>query len=79
MENRTTTPKLRLQITTYEFYSNFWQPTVTHTFYGNTEEELQKIRDAHRKTDTFFNGSFTGKFNGIILMNGKEIISEITI
>lgn len=77
MENRTATPKLRLLITTYEFYDGFWHQTVTHAFYGNTEDELYKIRDAHRKTDSFFNASFTGKFDGIILMNGKEIISEV--
>lgn len=77
MESKTVTPKLSLQITTYEFYGRKWHPTVTHTFYGDTEEELHKIRDAHRKTDTFFNGSFTGSFNGIILMNGKETINKV--
>jgi hypothetical protein len=77
VENRTVTPKLRLLITTYEFYDGFWHPTVSHCFYGDTEEELYKIRNAHRKTDTFFDASFTGKFDGITLMNGKTIISEL--
>ncbi len=77
METRIDKPKLTLQITTYEFYSGSWHPTLTHTFYGETRDELHKIRDAHRKTDSFFNGSFTGKFNGIILMNSEETISEV--
>lgn len=77
MENKTVVPKLYLQITTYEFYDRKWHATLTHTFYGNTEDELYKIRDAHRKTDTFFNGSFTGGFKDIILMNGKEVITEV--
>jgi hypothetical protein len=77
MENTIATPKLRLLITTYEFYNNFWHQTVTHAFYSDTEQDLYRIRDAHRKTDAFFDASFTGKFDGIILMNGKEIISAV--
>jgi hypothetical protein len=78
MESRTATPKLSLQITTYEFYEGMWNPTVTHTFYGETAEELRRIKDAHKKTDSFFNASFIGKVNGIVLMNGNEIISELS-
>ncbi len=71
-------PKLNLEITTFEYYDNQWNPVLTHTFYGNTENEINQLIDAHRKTDSFFDASFTGEFKwkeGTIQL--KNTISNI--
>ncbi len=63
-----------IAITTYEFYDGQLHPTLTHTFYGKSEEDARKILEAHRKTDAFFNGSFAGRWNGIVLKNSDESV-----
>lgn len=55
--------KLSVSITTNEFYNNIWNPVLAHTFYGETEEELENLIQSHRKTDIFFDASFKGTFN----------------
>ena len=65
-----------LSITTYEFYDGDWHPTLTHTFYGKTEQDARKIMEAHRNTDSFFNGSFSGKWNGLILKNSDAVVQS---
>lgn len=57
-----TEPKLSVSIVTSEFYSNQWNPVLKHTFYGDTEEELESLIKAHKMTDTFFDASFKGIF-----------------
>ena len=56
-----------LQIDTYEGRDPV--PTVTHVFYGDTRADAKAVADAHRETDEFFAGSFTGEWNGIELHN----------
>lgn len=69
-------PILVLTITTYELgEGNEWIATVTHTFFGDSEDELRGIVEAHKKTDAFFAASFTGNFNGITLQNSEPHIS----
>lgn len=60
---------IRIIVDTYEFYDNKWNLTLTHKFYGKSKEEAKKILDRHRKTDIFFDKSFTGEFEGIKLKN----------
>ncbi len=62
-------PLFKLMVATYELVDNTWVATVEHSFYGDTEEEANRIMEAHKKTDRFFAASFTGQFNGIILAN----------
>lgn len=71
-------PSISLIITTYELSENVlgenpseWLATVTHVFQGDTVERAYQISDAHRKTDLFYDGSFKGKYNGIILKNSE--------
>lgn len=54
--------KLSVSITTCEYYDNRWNPVLKHEFYGNTEEELENLIQAHRITDSFFDASYQGKF-----------------
>ncbi len=71
-------PELKLEIITCEYYDNDWHETLKHTFYGNTEQDIEDIIDAHRQTDAFFDASFSGAFNwegGTIIL--KNDISEI--
>lgn len=73
------TPPVSLIITTYELAEDpkghyFWKATVTHAFQGETIERVHQILDAHRKTDVFFDGSFKGEWNGIILRNSEPQI-----
>lgn len=56
-------PKLTVSITTSEFYNGEWTPVLKHTFYGESEEELADLINAHRTTDVFFRSSFTGNFD----------------
>ncbi|MDD3474311.1 MAG: hypothetical protein PHP08_00225 [Candidatus Dojkabacteria bacterium] len=80
MNNIVTKPPLKLKITTCEYYDNDWHPVVRHTFYGNSEEEINSIVEAHRKTDSFFDSSFDGIFRTddveIILKNEISEIKE---
>lgn len=74
-----TTPPIALIITTYELSEQpkghyFWKATVTHAFYGETEERTYQISEAHKKTDAFYAGSFQGKWNGVILRNSESQI-----
>ncbi len=57
-------PKLELNIITSEYddSNNTWRPTLKHTFYGNTENEILELVNSHRRTDTFFDASFSGIF-----------------
>ena len=68
-------PLLAMVITTYELRQENGQQiyvaTVSHTFYGNTEDELKGIMNAHAKTDRFFAGSLVGKWDGIVLRNSE--------
>lgn len=57
-----TKSKLKLKITTCELYDSQWNEVLSHTFYGNTENEISQLIEAHRKTDSFFNSSFKGIF-----------------
>lgn len=61
--------KLKLKITTCEFYDNKWNRVLNHTFYGNTEQEINDTIKAHRITDSFFDASFKGVFQ----WKGEEI------
>lgn len=71
-------PVLAMLITTYELSQENGKPvfvaTVSHTFLGDTEEELKGIMQAHAKTDQFFAGSLKGNWNGIILKNSEPVI-----
>lgn len=71
-------PDLAMLITTYELSQENGKPlfvaTVSHTFFGDTEEELKGIMQAHAKTDLFFAGSMKGNWNGIILRNSEPVI-----
>lgn len=71
-------PALAMLITTYELRQEngkqVFVATVSHTFFGDTEEELKDIMQAHAKTDQFFAGSQKGKWNGITLRNSEPII-----
>lgn len=78
-------PQISLIITTYELTDKKehitpgenpyeWLATVTHIFHGETIERVHQILDAHRKTDVFFDGSFKGEWNGIILRNSEPQI-----
>lgn len=73
------TPSLMLTVSTYELVNNKWIATMTHIFYANTQEELFKIMDAHKTTDSFFRASFEGifKWKGeiIVLQNSEPFIS----
>lgn len=74
-----TTPPVGLIITTYELAEDpnghyFWKAAVSHVFHGETIERVHQILDAHRKTDVFFDGSFKGEWNGIILKNSEPQI-----
>ncbi len=66
-------PPVTLTITTYELVKGVPRATVNHEFFGNTEDEARKVLEAHRKTDAFFDASFTGNFRGIILVNSKAV------
>ena len=35
------------------------EPTLTHVFYGETQERAQQVFDAHMKTDAFMRGCVT--------------------
>lgn len=70
------TPPVSLIVTTYELAEEpaghyFWKATVSHLFHGETVERVYQISEAHKKTDTFYAGSFHGKWNGIILKNSE--------
>ncbi len=71
-------PALAMLITTYEYQQKNGKPvfvaTVSHTFLGDTEEELKGIMQAHAKTDQFFAGSLKGNWNGIVLRNSEPVI-----
>ncbi len=66
-------PTFALVITTYELVQENGQPiykgTVTHTFFGDTEDETRRVMQAHAKTDQFFAGSLKGMWSGIVLRN----------
>lgn len=73
------TPPITLIITTYELAEEpkshyFWKAAVSHVFHGETIERTRQILNAHRKTDVFFDGSFKGEWNGIILRNSEPQI-----
>lgn len=55
--------RLSVSITTDEFYNGDWNPVLTHTFYGQNEEELENLVQTHINTDSFFAASFKGLFN----------------
>lgn len=72
--NMLNSSKLKLDITTYEYYNDQWNPVLTHTFYGNTEEEISQLITSHRSTDSFFDASFNGEFKwkeGIIKLKNE--------
>ena len=83
--NKFSVPPISLIVTTYELAEKKgpiapgenpyeWLATVTHIFHGETIERVHQILNAHRKTDVFFDGSFEGKWNGIILKNSEPQI-----
>lgn len=76
-----TNPKLKLEILTSEYYDNNWNPVIMHTFYGDTEKELNDLVNSHRQTDTFFDASFIGTFkwkgSTLKLKNTERLTSEV--
>jgi len=64
-------PQFVLIVVTHELVDNTWIVTVGHSFYGDTEEEANRVMEAHKKTDRFFAAGFTGQFDGITVMNGE--------
>jgi len=64
-------PLFVLIVVTHELVDNTWIATVAHSFYGDTEEEANRVMEAHKKTDRFFAAGFTGQFDGITVMNGE--------
>lgn len=66
-----TVPDFALIVVTYELVDNKWVATVAHSFYGDTEEEANRVMEAHKKTDRFFSASFTGQFDSITLANSE--------
>lgn len=57
---------VKLRIDTYEGRAKI--PTLTHTFYGATEQSIRDLVDAHMRTDSFFRAAMTtGNFQGILL------------
>lgn len=74
-------PPISLLITTYELSEptpgNYqWVATVSHIFHGDSLEHVWKLVEAHKRTDTFFAGSFEGRYNDIILMNSEPKIID---
>lgn len=77
--NEFSVPPISLIVTTYELAEEpkghyFWKATVSHVFHGETIERVHQILNVHRKTDVFFDGSFKGEWNGIILKNSEPQI-----
>ena len=64
---------IRLKITTSEWNGSSWNPVVQHIFYGNTYTNVLAVMEAHRRSDNFFNASFTGMYNGIRLKNDQGV------
>ena len=57
---------VKLRIDTYEGRAKY--PTLTHTFYGATEQTVRDIVAAHMQTDRFFRAAMTtGNFEGLQL------------
>lgn len=70
-------PKYRYKITTFELVdSGEWKETLQHVFKGDSSNEIDRIIKAHTKTDVFFEGSFVGQWNGIMLRNEYGEIEE---
>lgn len=62
---------MQLRIDTYEDQSS--APVLSHTFYGDTQADIQAIIQAHMATDTFFRASMTtGVFRGMRLTNTEQ-------
>ncbi len=72
---------LKLEITTYEFYNNKWNEVLTHAFYGTSKQDILALVEAHKKTDSFFRASFTGRFewNNDVIELKNEISDYIPI
>lgn len=65
---------MKLKITTCEWYNDRWNKVLAHIFYGNNEDEISQLIQAHRQTDSFFDSSFKGVFNwkgGTIKLKNK--------
>lgn len=64
-------PPLKYAIITSELDEDkgIWRETLVHVLYGDTTDEIQGLIAAHRKADTFFDGSFLGYYNDIKLKN----------
>ena len=72
-------PALAMLITTYELSQENGKPvfvaTVSHTFLGDTEEDLKRIMYAHAKTDQFFAGSLKGLHHSEKSIRSKLLFS----
>lgn len=66
--------KTMISITTFEIYNGGSHPTVTHVFIGDNEDEARGVMNAHRQADQFFNASFSGNYNGIVLVNSEPLV-----
>ncbi len=69
-------PPLQLTITTYELMGNKYDAVVSHTFHGNTQQELFDLIECHKMIDPFFAASFKGMFHyqrGIIYLRNSEM------
>ncbi len=64
---------IRLKIVTYEWNGSLWVPVVQHIFYGNNYNNVLANMEAHKISDSFFNASFTGMYNGIHLKNDQGV------
>lgn len=53
----------RIAVATYEYYSDRWNYTLSHTFPGKTKEEAFLILNAHRTTDSFLDASMSKKID----------------
>lgn len=71
MDYREYNPKLRYAIVTFEIdeEQDIARETLCHVFYGDSTEEIKGLIEAHKKTDSFFAGSFEGIWKNIKLQN----------
>ncbi len=62
---------MRLQIDIYEDQNP--EPVLSHVFYGTTQEEVNKVVQAHMHYDSFFRAAMTTKtFQGMQLIVNQQ-------
>ncbi|MEM3857848.1 MAG: hypothetical protein QW478_00435 [Candidatus Micrarchaeaceae archaeon] len=69
---------IQLWVTTYEYYNNTWNPTLSHVFYGHTLNDAIDVAKSHLITDFFFSSSFVESMNWrestLILLNKYRML-----